>query len=805
MELPEWLHQTTLGYDSFGELTSRTDAAGHTTKFLYSGAGDLATITDALGNAATLAYDGDGRPISVTDPNQHTATSEYDALERLIEVSDPLGNLTKFSYDSIGNLVTLTDANEHKTTYAYDAVSNLASVTDALGHVTRYAYDADNNRVRFTNAKGNATSYQYDALNHLTAAVDPLGFTTAYIYDPVGNVSSVTDAKSQTNHFTYDALNRLTSIAYADKKNVAYAYDADGNRTSMIDWTGTTSYNYDALDRLSSVEVPGNKTVEYTYDPDSRRATLIYPDLKSVAFTYDEDERLSTVTDWLSHATQYAYDAAGNLASVKYPNSASIEYAYDNANRLLSVVNKTRGVPPLSFDYTLDAVGNRTVVKEGGIPTAYRYDSLNELTSAETWFFKTTWSYDAAGNRVNETSPFGVTNYTYDASDRLLKAGGRAFTYDANGNQTSVSDAFTHLRRDYKWNAANRLISVDDGHRVDFAYDGDGNRVSQSHEERTQNYVNDVAASLPVVLQDDTDRGPSSSYVYGLNLIEGFHRDHNDFYQYDGLGSVIQLTDAAGRPKVSYAYDAWGNSILPTPPTNPFRFAGQALDAAAGLYYMRARYYDPAVGRFISRDAFPGYASSSSSLLNRYAYAMSNPVAQVDPHGLFSWSSVTNGINAGAVELGAAGWFSLSTVASGYTELANQLLGGRLQAVDTFVNNVQQAAAVTMIEAGSQVSGIEMSRQDVVENAKFIDFAGNTTGAIPSVADLAEGVRNISQLQNAIQVNSTLGDSILGPALAQAWQILKAIGNSWQLGNDVVDLVRTQPNANVENANVCSQ
>jgi len=625
--------KSVLAYDSFGELTTKTDAAGNISSFSYSGPGDLTTIKDALGNVTTLTYDGIGRLTAVTDPNQHTATSVYDALGRLTSVADPLGHKTQYSYDAIGNLLSVTDANGHATAYTYDAASNLATVTDALGNVTNYAYDADNNRVTFTNAKSNSTTYQYDALNRLNRIVDPLAFATAYSYDPVGNVLATTDAKGQTNKFTYDALNHLLSIAYADHKNVAYSYDADGNRTSMVDWTGTTTYQYDNLDRLASVAFPGNKTVAYAYDPNSKRASLTYPDGKSVAYSYDPDERLSTVTDWLSHVTQYAYDPAGNLLTTQYPNSAQIDFAYDAANRLTEVVNKAAGVRPLAIDYTLDAVGNRTVVSEAGIPTTYGYDALNQLTSAQERHYRTEWTYDPVGNRKREVSPFGTIDYSYDASDRLLKAGTRTFAYDADGNQISVKDFLRHTHHTFTFDAANRLVAVDERRSSSFVYDGDGNRVRQSVGRRIHDYVNDLGSALPVVLEETDSEDAASKYVYGLDLIEGFHFHSNDFYQYDGLGSVIQLTDASGRPDVSYAYDAWGNSILSGPPNNPFRFTGQALEAGAGLYYLRARYYDPTVGRFIGKDPYRG-TSLDPRTLAAYLYAKNDPVGLSDPLGL---------------------------------------------------------------------------------------------------------------------------------------------------------------------------
>jgi RHS repeat-associated protein len=665
--------KTTLGYDSFGQLTSKTDATGNTTNFTYSGLGDLTGVRDALGNSTTLAYDIDGRLTSVTDPNLHTATSVYDSLGRLTNASDALGDKTGFTYDGVGNLLSVTDANGHTTGYAYDAVNNLLTVTDALGHVTKYSYDADNNRTAFTNAKGNGTTYQYDAVNRLIGTADPLSFTTAYSYDPAGNVAAVTDAKGQTNRFAYDALNRLLSIAYADGKNVAYSYDADGNRASMADWTGTTSYQYDALDRLTSVAFPASKSVSYSYDANGHRASLTYPDSKVVEYGFDADERLSTVTDWLSHVTKYSYDAAGNLASALYPNKAGIKFAYDPANRLTSVVNNTVGLPPLVFSYTLDPVGNRTVVTEAGIPTNYGYDALNELTSAQLWFLKTTWTYDPVGNRLRQASPFGVTNYSYDASDRLLKAGTRTFAYDADGNETSVTDSIPYAKHTYTWNAANRLVSVDGGLTDSFVYDGDGNRVSQSGAGQTQNYVNDKAAALPVVLQDAYSRGSPSTYVYGLNLIETFQGSDNDFYQYDGLGSVIQLTNAAGIPEMSYFYDAWGNAILPAPPNNPFRFVGQAFDTGTGLYYLRARYYDSSAARFISADLFKGNPTNPMSM-NSYRYADQNPLRYTDPLGLSSFDTTSTQPNLNLTANAASTASSILEPVIGFTAEAFGIL-----------------------------------------------------------------------------------------------------------------------------------
>ena len=510
-----------------------------------------------------------------------------------------------------------------------------SQVTDALGHVTQYAYDPNNNRATFTNAKGKAASYAYDDLNRLSAITDPLSFVTGYAYDLVGNVTAVKDANGKTNQFAYDALNRLIGVSYADGKNVTYAYDADGNRASMVDSHGTTAYSYDALDRLTNVAFSGGKAVTYGHDAVGNRNSLTYPDGKLVNYTYDAGNRLAGVTDWLGRMTTYGYDPASNLIEIAYPNKAAISFTYDPANRLTTVENSMRGAPPVAIAYRLDAVGNRVKESVNGVGLAFGYDALNELTSAQLGLLKTTWSYDAVGNRLKQTSLLGATDYRYDAGDRLLTAGFAKFTYDNNGNQVTKNSG--KLTWTYSYDAANRLVkALGYGTNSTFGYDGDGNRVLQTNGPGSYSYLNDVATPLPVVLNEQGPDG-NITYAYGLGLIEESSPKFNFFYHYDGLGSVIGLTDAKGKPRAAYAYDPWGSALLTVTDAvgtkNKFRFTGEALDPGTGLYYLRARYYDPTTGRFVGRDPFLGVLRLPLSL-NRYQYGLENPVRYTDPRGL---------------------------------------------------------------------------------------------------------------------------------------------------------------------------
>ncbi len=394
-----------------------------------------------------------------------------------------------------------------------------------------------------------------------------------------------------------------------------YEYDTAGNRTSVTDSTGETTYTYDDLNRITKVTFPDADEFDYTYDANGNRTQIAYPDTKHVDYTYDAANQLSTVTDWLSNVTTYAYDDAGRLTSTTYPTTVVATYTYDDADRLLSVTNKRGGVTISSHTYTLDDVGNRTQVVDNQGTTTYAYDDLYRLTSV-TYPGPTTdtYTYDPLGNRLTKNT----IDYTYDDADQLTDVEGTTYTYDANGNLTARgTDTFT-------WDRENRMLKADVGGNVStFVYNADGVRVQQKNEGGTIDYEVDVVSPLPLVMQDD-----EYSYVYGLDLISAVDGSANEaYYLYDGLGSVAALTDDSGVETDSYVYDAFGAVTSSTGTTsNDWLFTGEQRDGDTDLYFLRARYYDPEIGRFLGRDPL--------EFAQRYAYAGNNPVAYTDPSGL---------------------------------------------------------------------------------------------------------------------------------------------------------------------------
>jgi RHS repeat-associated protein len=623
---------TTNTYDASGQLASTKNARGFITSFQYDSYGDRTQVTDALKGATQMTYDLAGHLLTTKNPLGKTWTSTYDADDRLLTSTDPLGNQTSYSYDANGNRTQVTDANGNTTAYAYDANNNLGQLTDAAGGVTTYAYNGNDDRTGITDANSHTTTLAYDSLRRLLSRTDPLNRAQKYSYDAVGNLTSTLDGNGKTNIFAYDALNRRLSATLSDKSSVAYTYDAVGNRLTMTDWRGTTSFNYDALNRVMSVTQPGAVAVGYSYDAVGNRSSITYPDGKVVLYQYDELNRLTQAKDWSNQTTAYAYDAAGNLTSTTLPNGASTSYLYDAANRLLNITNRAGTQVLSAYTYLLDKVGNRLEVasfNEG--VQRYGYDMLYRLTS---WVSPSRqiarYRYDAVGNRTVLVAPTGATVYSYDSADELLTAGTTAYTYDANGNQISKTAA--GVTTIYGWDPLNRLNSVTGGGvNTQYQYDGDSNRVGQKTIAGTYTYVNDTAATLPAVVNEI---GPDGNiiYVYGSSLISASVGGLQSFYQFDGLGSVSAITDPTKTEKASYVYDPWGyvlGGFDSLGSKNKFKFAGESMDLSTGLVYLRARYYDAVLGKFISRDTKPAPAPLDSA----YRYALSNPIRFSDPTG----------------------------------------------------------------------------------------------------------------------------------------------------------------------------
>lgn len=204
----------------------------------------------------------------------------------------------------------------------------------------------------------------------------------------------------------------------------------------------------------------------------------------------------------------------------------------------------------------------------------------------------------------------------------------QTLVHDANGNLISKTDA--NGTTTYTYDARNRLIAMNGpGVTATFTYDALNRRTSKTVNGVSSQYLHDGAD----VVQEMSGGAVSATYLRGLNVDEPFVRQSSgaEYYHTDALGSVLALSNSSGVPVTSYAYEPFGKNSVSGASANPFQFTGRENDGT-GLYYYRARYYNPQLGRFLNEDPH----RFGGGDVNLFAYANNNPINLSDPSGLLS-------------------------------------------------------------------------------------------------------------------------------------------------------------------------
>jgi RHS repeat-associated protein len=647
---------TNFAYYNDGRVRTQTDPLGNTTTFVYDEAGRQASVTDALGHKTINSYDGANRLIATTDANQHTTKFSYDSRGRLQTTTYPDSTTNSQAYDSANNLISVTDQAGAKVLYTYNNVNQLVSVIqanhpDPAHNTTAYTYDNLENLNSSTDANTHQSIQSFDVFNELTSETFPVGGSNQISYDAAGNMLSLLDFKGKTTSYSFDPLNRVTretpDPSLTDPA-VSFTYTSTGQIASMTDSGGAVAYTYDNQDRVKTKSTPAG-TLTYTYDAAGNLVSMSSSNSNgvSVSYTYDQLNRLSTVTDNRLPAGQgtstYVYDPVSNLVTVTLPNGIKSTSTYDSLDRLISRQTAAGGSSTVaSYNYQRGPTGNLAAVTElSGRSAQWSYDGIyrlmSETVSQDPNSKNGTVSYglDPVGNRLSTTSNlFGITSaeFTYNANDFL----NITESYDNNGNVTVAGG------KAFGYDFQNRLISVTNlanNSQISLAYDALGNRVSKTVAGVNTQYLMDEQnpTGLPQVVEEVVSGSVQRTYAYGYILLDQIQSINGamtaSFYGYDGGGNVRFLTDAAGAVTDTYDYDAFGNLLNVTGATpNNYLYRGEQFDPDLGLYYLRARYYNPATGRFLTRDPEAGNRIDPGTL-HRYIYATADPINQIDPTG----------------------------------------------------------------------------------------------------------------------------------------------------------------------------
>lgn len=423
-----------------------------------------------------------------------------------------------------------------------------------------------------------------------------------------------------------------------------YAYDAIGRTTNVTTGTTVNTYNYDI----------GNNRTGFT-------STVNSVQQFNTVYTYDALNRMAKMTQGTVTAT-YAYDANGNRQSVTYNNGLVESYTYNNANLVTTLANKNSAGTVLSqYSYVYNLAGNQTKkTDQSGNVYNYTYDGVGRLTTENDAVSGSTqgyaYTYDDNNNRSQLTATGAqayTTGYTYDLNNRLLstsKTVGTTITttsynYDPNGNQvSSISESVTTGTgtpsyalangvagsTTNRYNGLNQLMETNNnGTIAAYSYFATVLRASKTVGGVTTNFVLD-RENVVLELQNGT---VVAKYIRAINLVSSTIGGATNYYLFNAHGDVTQLTNASGTVTKSYDYDAFGNEKNPvTSETNLFRYCGEYQDDETGFVYLRARFYDPTIGRFLSEDTYRGKATDPLSL-NLYTYCENNPIGFIDPSG----------------------------------------------------------------------------------------------------------------------------------------------------------------------------
>lgn len=446
-------------------------------------------------------------------------------------------------------------------------------------------------------------------------------------------------------------------------------FDDRGNRRTMRDSRGVTYYEYDVLGRLTKVIEPDGKWVAYEYDLNNNRTRMTVrlsddPLIEHVTqYQYNDRNLLWKVTDQLGGVTEYTYHPNGLVDEIRYPNGTKADHSYNERNWLTDLVNKRSDetvIASFHYEYAYDPAngkwgknGTRTAVVEdiqtpnGTTParfqsrTDYHYDVLYRLVREHRYgnggdpgeAYDYEYAYDPAGNRlVKKSSGIVVATYEYDSSGAnklMIKAEDGIttnYSYDDAGNLLSAIGGGN--TSSYTWDYRNLLTRYSETGKptVDFLYDGNKNRVEMTANGITTRFLLDNSE----VAEQITGQVVTSYVGPRGCLISVIDDTGRRIYCADGIGSTRAMIDSSESVAEAAIYDAYGNTVLIVGTSPSFGFAGahRYYSDSTGMQHLKARYYDPSTGRFVSMD--PARFGR-----NYYNYALNRPTMMVDPQGLF--------------------------------------------------------------------------------------------------------------------------------------------------------------------------
>lgn len=612
--------------DEVGEVLKLT---GTTTTYTYNQAGLLAGMTDtgakveatnAEKNSWSYTYDKQGRQTQAVDPDAGTTTTTYDVLGRVTKRKNGNGQLVGYTYDALGRTTSIRDLPDEATavtdgqlraSWTYDTTLKgvLASSTRVIDQKP-YTTRVDNWDAAYRPTQTSVV------LPDIPQFVD-LGsktFSTKYTYTVDG----------QTAKITYPAVTKTgVTTAVLPAETVTTVYDKN---TSQPSWMGggfgwgvyvaSSGYSYDGRPVFTDLGNTYGGVVSYLYENGTKRLQNVRLDREridgtelDVTYGYDQAGNVTSIKDAPTN-TGLATDASRDNQCFNYDELARLQTAWTARDANCGQAPSTGamgGAAPYWNNYTYDLLGNRTSLTThttagSATVTTNTYGTgqagPHQLVTSTTGTTTNTYAYDDAGNRVTKTPTGGAaTTYGWDVEGELTTTGATTNSYDADGN---------------------RLLRTDTT----------GTTVYLGGQEVLITPAGDVKATRYYQFDGKTIAVRTGR---GLNAVTSLVTDHH--------GTPLAAVPNGGNPTITAVRRLYtdpfggtrGSSSASTVPGD-IQFLGKNRDTGSGLTLLGARYYDEAIGEFISVD--PLLDLTDPQQWNAYAYANNTPTTRFDPTGL---------------------------------------------------------------------------------------------------------------------------------------------------------------------------
>lgn len=663
-------------YDAVGRLTKSSSQAGEST-YIYDLKDRLTSSTDPNTNNVKYSYDNQDNIAKIKYPNGRIVQNTYDKKSQLISQTDWNGQTITYTYTPFGEISTVKYPNGITQSRTYDTKNLLSDIVytnsgqikvfsqtytrDSNGYITSIKEDG-------TAVTPQTTEYKYDSLNRLVSSTRKnSSASNTYKYDSLGNMlSSITTQTISGGQIptVYSTIN-LVQSGINSKPSAPVTLNKPITSGNLL--LVAVSIPSQAIPSTSITDNKGN-----SYTLVAKTPTVVNGNILAI-FAAKNKLNSSTPTTFsttLTKATLAVMEYSGVDVGTKYIGGSSNSSGKSTS---ISVDKPVSTTPTLNVavgwsatpsnawsvgkDYTL-RVSNTGASGEYRIAVADISEKVNTtLSSSVALNVKTSdnWkglvvslvpTVKTAGSNTQTTTKTITTNYKYNSDNELVssvKSGDgianetSTYTYDKNGNMTSVTSGNTV--KTYIWNSSNQLISVklNNVTGAQFSYDALGNRIAKKGASIIR-YVNDISTNANVITEMTNANVPTRMNMVGPlgQISTGDVGNTTRLYPIvDSIGSTRLLTDSSGNIIQKYSFDDYGNKTtvdVVGKPSTQYQFAGENLDTETGLYYLRARYYDPSIGRFISRDPYRGQIDNVTTQ-NAYPYTADNPINYTDPSG----------------------------------------------------------------------------------------------------------------------------------------------------------------------------